>query len=329
MSVPETKRGERLAAALDHFGLANAEATLLRHNENEIYDVRANARRFALRIHIPAEGFAPLPLCGAGETAKRRAEAELLAFLSEGGFHVQRPVPGRDGRLVQALPGGIPATLLNWIEGESFDAIFHKADIPDGAAFAAGRVAGRLDAFTKTAVRRFAARRLRYGERTLPVLGARLRAAREAGVLNEEQFADLLSALCAMAPRMRAAERETGLAVCHADISGGNLIWDGADASLIDFSLSGVASPYCDLAGMFASFTRENVRKALRAGFEDGYGKRTDLRLAEPYFALGILLFICLRFEAAKDWDWFPSALERWRRETFLPLVREESFLAL
>ncbi len=322
-------REARLNAALAQFGLAGAQVKLIRHNENEIYDVQAEERRFALRIHIPAEGFAPLPLCGADGFAKRRAEAELLLLLAENGFRVQRPVPGKDGKTVQTLPGGVPATLLCWLAGESFDALWKEADVPDGAAFAAGRAAGRLDVFTKDCVRRFASRRPHYGERTLPVLAQRLRAAREAGAVNDAQLAGLLAALAAMAPRMRAAERETGLCVCHADLSGGNLIWDGTDASPIDFSLSGLASPYFDLAGMFASFTRENVRKALLAGFEEGYGKRAELRLAEPYFALGILLFVCQRYEAAGDWDWFSSALARWLRETFLPLARGESFLAL
>ena len=103
---------------------------------------------------------------------------------------------------------------------------------------------------------------------------------------------------------------------------------DGENAALIDFSLSGIASPYFDLAGMFASFTREGVRKAILAGFEDGYEKRAEMRLVEPYFALGILLFICQRYEAAKHWDWFPGALVRWQKETFAPLTRGESFLA-
>ncbi len=328
MSQITDAREQRLSAALGLFGLAKAQASLISHNENEIYDVRIDVRRFALRIHIPAAGFAPLPLCAASEIAKRRAEAELLLLLSENGFPTPHPAPGTDGKTVQTLSGNIPATLLCYLAGESFDALWKQADVPDEAAFAAGRLAGRLDAFTKDYVRRFASRRPRYGARTLFVLEARLRAARESGVLNAAQLADFLAALAAMEPRMRAAERETGLCVCHADLSGGNLIWDGETAALIDFSLSGIASPYFDLAGMFASFTREGVRKAILAGFEDGYEKRAEMRLAEPYFALGILLFICQRYEAAKHWDWFPGALARWQKETFAPLARGESFLA-
>lgn len=317
----------RLEAALRLFGLEGAAFSLIRHNENEIYDVKTREGRRVLRVHAPAPGFEPLPLCRGNSFAQREAETELLLRLGDLGLRVQKPVPGLDGKPVQRLPDGTAATLLAWLPGESYDALWRGADIPEDAAYAAGRIAGEMDAFLHGETRAFFGRRPRYGLASFPVVEARLRAARAEGAINEGQLNTMLRALDAMKPRIRTAERATGLTVCHADMSAGNLIWDGTRAAPIDFSLAGIASPYLDIGMMFANFTRENVRRGLIAGFEDGYGKRARLRLAEPYYALGILLFICLRYRSAKDWDWFPAALERWCRECFLPLACGEPFI--
>lgn len=315
------------AAALKLFGVEGATASLIRHNENAIYDVRAQDARYALRIHAPAPGFDALALCGAGSLERRRAETEMLCFLHESGLRVQKPVAGLNGETVQLLPEGTAASLLCWLAGESYDAIWGDGDIPSDAAYAAGFAAGKLDALMRAQTPRFIPRRPYYGGEALTLVGQRLREALDAGVLEKERFEDMLAALEVMDGRIAQAEAEDGLTVCHADISSGNLIWDGKQAALIDFSLAGVASPHLDLAFLYANFTREGVRGEMRAGWEDGYGKRAQLWLAEPYYALGILLFIALRYQAAKNWDWFAGAQDRWCREVFRPLARGEAFL--
>lgn len=314
-------------SALARFALSGADFSLIRHNENAVYDVRADGRRYVLRIHAPAPGFEPLPLCDADSLRQRKAEMELLRFLKEGGLRAQTPVPGLDGDAVQRLDDGTPATLLEWAAGDSYDALWGDANLPESAAYAAGFAAGRLNALARGTTQNFARFRPRYGKGVLPIVDERLRAAHDAEVVNREQLAVMRAALGRMGPLMRGTEAETGLSLCHADISAGNLVWDGDAATLIDFSLAGIASPYLDLASLLTNFTRGRVRDGLCAGWEDGYGKRALLRLAEPYCALVIMLFLSQRYPAAKEWDWFPDALDGWTRDVFLPLARGETFI--
>lgn len=325
----EREKQEKLAAALSLFGLAGADCRPVRHNENAVYEISTNGARYALRIHASAAGFEPLALSSATDFEQRAAEAELLLLLRSGGFAVPEPCPGRDGAFVQSLPGGTLATLLTWLPGDSFDALWPEGDAAPEAAFAAGKTAGRLDAHTARFAPRFLQSRPRYGEEILPSVERQLRRAHSAGVLADEQLEALVRALGAMGPRMREAEDGTGLAVCHADLTAGNLIWHDGEAAPIDFSLAGAASPYMDLANLLANFTRPAVRRALLAGFEAGYGKRARLRLAEPYYALSIILFIAQKYPDAASWDWFPAALARWDRECFSPLAANEPFLAV
>lgn len=316
----------RRAQAQALFGLCGARCTPLRRNENDISLLEAQDR-YALRIHAPAPGFEPLPLCKATPAAQREAETALLLELREAGFCVQRPVPATNGELVPKLADGTPVTLLSWLAGESFDILFPDGDVPDAAAYAVGALAGRLNVVMARLAPRFSCVRPRYGENVVPLLAQRFEKARSLGVLEEKHLSALRGALAALGPRMREAEGETGLGLCHTDLSPGNFILNGAAVSPIDFSLAGIASPYLDLASLLANFTRPRVRGQLLAGFEAGYGKRAQLRLAEPYYALLIMLFIALRYREAKDWDWFPVSLSRWSEGCFLPLASGEAFL--
>ena len=49
----------------------------------------------------------------------------------------------------------------------------------------------------------------------------------------------------------------------------------------------------------------------------------------EPYFVLGVVLYIAGQYERAPEWDWFNSAVDRWRRDVFEPFAAgQDLFLA-
>ncbi len=317
--MPDTERAKR---ALELFGMSGDEISPIRENENLIFSVTQGCGRYALRIHQCAPGFDPMPFTAAPAKQQREAEGELLCCLDARGIRVQKPVRGPDGSFVQTeAESGALVTLLSWLPGETYNALYPEGDVPEDAAFAAGLAAGALDRTTNALVARFTPVRPRYGVNVLPITAERLRAAADAGDIGGEQLIDMLSALDAMAPRMRAAAAEHGVAVCHADISAGNLIYSEKKASLIDFSLSGISSPYMDLASLLSNFIRPDVRAVMAAGFEEGFGKKLQLRHAEPFFALQILFFISMLHGNATEWDWFPIACERWCRDVFRPFA--------
>lgn len=311
--------------ALACYGIAGAQTKLLRHNENEIYQVTLPGSRFALRLHRSAPGFVLPPYMPVGEKA-RESEMRVLIALQERGVALQRPVRDMHDRLVPVLPDGTPVTMLTWAEGEALDSLYPKG-LPESMAYAVGKTVGRLFALQQKNPLPRGLIRARYGADMLPGISKALRSALEFGAITAQQLAVMEAALAACAPRMAEAEAPFGVALTHADLAPGNMILQGEEIVLIDFSLSGFASPYMDLGSLLANFTRPGEAPALAAGWEEGSGLKAELALAEPYYALGIFLFLAARYENAKRWDWFPDAVKRWTDTVFEPLAKGERFL--
>ncbi len=334
-----------VSEALALYGLADAKAAPLRHNENELYRIDLPGKAFALRIHKSAPGFTAPDYVPQG-VAAREGELALLLALGERGMAVQRPVRDMHDRLVPTLKDGTPVSLLEWACGETLEALYPNG-LPEKAAFAVGEAAGRLFALQKEKPLPGDLLRPRYGPGMLAGIEEAIRRAREADALTKDAFEAIRRCLAACDPLLREAECRFGVSICHSDLSPGNMVYENGQITLIDFSLCGYASPLMDLGSLFANFTRAGEQPALLAGWEqasglnsarrntDGMypggisaGKNAAVALAEPYFAMGILLFIAARYENAPAWDWFPAAVERWTNTVFKPLARGERFLA-
>jgi len=55
--------------------------------------------------------------------------------------------------------------------------------------------------------------------------------------------------------------------------------------------------------------------------------KEVPLRYIEPFFALGVLLFIVCQHDKIYMQDWFGGAVERWRKIIFNPLINNKNFV--
>lgn len=317
---------ERLDEALGLYSLENSEPTLIRHNENEIYRI-LGGRVYALRIHESSKGFIPIDFARGTALEQRMAEMEILVYLRRHGVDVQRVVRTKNNELVGTLSDGVLTTLLEWADGESMDILWPEGDIPENAAFDAGATAAEITKIMSKYGERSLSSRAIYGASIVPRIAQRLEKAREADALSDECFGELIACLDAMPKRMKEAEEETGLTVVHADLSAGNLVWNGVRTVPVDFSLSGRASMYADLASLLASANRKDVRHNMLTGWESVYGKRTDLRLAEPYYALFVMLFIACRYSMRDEWTWFDDAVDSWCKTVFVPLIRGVRFI--
>ena len=111
----------KLNEALVMYDLKSPKACLIRHNENVTYKVIDGDKAYVLRIHQPADGFS-LKMIHAGfdRLDLIKSEMEIISDLADNtGISLQHPVHNRDGNVVSILACGTPATLLEWVEGET------------------------------------------------------------------------------------------------------------------------------------------------------------------------------------------------------------------
>lgn len=88
------------------WGLDPARITLAAQRENAVWRAEGPDGSHALRLHRP----------GYRSGDELRSELEWMAMLADGGLDVPRPVPSRNGRLVEDV-GGTMVDLLTWLPG--------------------------------------------------------------------------------------------------------------------------------------------------------------------------------------------------------------------
>lgn len=302
-----------LEQALDAYGLGGADARLLRHNENMTYRVERDGRRRLLRIHRPADGFDLGVLRSATPApAMIGDEMRLLALLAKTpASRTQRPVRNRDGEMVTLLDGGVPATLLEWVEGATLDA----APLTEATAFAMGTASGGLQP-------RLASLRLehryRYGEAMLGRMADVCAQAAARGLFEPEDARVLEETLRYIRSFFERSPRPRTLV--HADLSLSNLLDCGGVIVPIDFSLSGYCLPEMDVASLCGHFGDPALRRAVVRGWLEASGLALDGAAVDVCFCFQILLFVACQHERYAHEAWFAARMAAWREEYFRPL---------
>jgi Ser/Thr protein kinase RdoA (MazF antagonist) len=236
----------------------------LRLRENEVYEVSLSGRRAALRLHRR----------GYQSADAIRSELWWCAQLAGQGLPVPEAIDLPDGGHLAILAGGRMASVVDWVEGESFG----EAGVPlAGLAadqtqqhYALGRVLAQVHAATD---------RL-----TLPDWFTRPHWDRE-GLVGEAPLwgrfwehpalttreADILGAARDWLAVQLAADGDT-LGLIHADVLRENIIVNGNSLSLIDFDDSGFGFRAYDLGTVLSQNLYEPAYGEIRAALCDGYG---------------------------------------------------------
>ncbi|MBP7402239.1 MAG: phosphotransferase [Clostridia bacterium] len=301
--------------ALAAFGMPDAVPHLIRHNENRTYRVDTDRGSFCLRLKSPVEGF-DLDVFDGEPEALLRGEIALIESVGRRtDIPVQRPVRTPDGDPVARLPDGTLASLLGWLDGETYkDAETRTAPM----LRAAGEALGRLKAASRTLPGLDKIVRCDYGPALIARLDARIASAGD--TLPADDITSVRRTLEAVIRAMEADNAAGGRTVAHADPGLGNLVWTGGSAGLIDWSLSGTAPGHMDIGGLMGAVSDREEQRLLLEGYERIAG-RTDRRALDACFTLSVLLFVCCQHSRAREWDWFFPALQRWRETIFDPFV--------
>jgi len=270
----------------------DATVRLINLSENATYLVESpGGFRMVLRLHRD------------GYHSRRAIECELAwmaALASEGGVATARPIPGRDGALIQERGGGGLAprrmVMFEFLAGTEPD--------PDQDLVAPfrqlGAVAAKTHLHTISWVRPHPFERLVWDDETVFGPHATWGDWRAAPGLDVESIARLEAAEMLVRERLAAYGRGTdSYGLIHADMRLANLLIDGGRTRLIDFDDCGFGWFMYDFAAGI-SFMEDDPRvPALRAAWLEGYRAVRPLSAADE---VEIDSFIMLRRMALLAW---------------------------
>jgi Ser/Thr protein kinase RdoA (MazF antagonist) len=267
-------------AALAPWGLSQAALTFVAGRENQVFRVRSPAGDFALRIRRP----------GYRSDAELLSELQWMAALDQAGLPVPRPLPSRQGRLLEAV-GSHRVDLLHWLPGrplalDDAPAVFRRLGYEMARLHAASDAWARPPGFTRCAWNLEGL----LGE--APVWGRFWqnptldRPARQ----RLEAFRDLaVQVLQRQAPAL-----DQGL--IHADLVRENVLLDGPRIVLLDFDDGGFGYRLFDLATSLLKNLDEPQYPALQGALLTGY------RAVRPIDTALLDLFIALRAATYVGW---------------------------
>ncbi len=281
----QVRRLRRLAqAALQYYGLADAQFKLVVHSENTTFRVDAPhaipgktvtgglyvANRFLLRIHLP--GY---------QSAESIASelAWLAALRAEAGLAVPEPVPTLQGELLaQASAPGVPeqriCSLLRWMEGR-----FYKRRPRLAHLTAMGQLIARLH---------------NHAARWRLPPGFTRRHCDWDGLFGDDAGFNLCGQTWALLPRpyydvfrlvadqarsaMRQLEQETDArGLIHADLDMSNVLFYNGAARAIDFDDCGFGYWVYDLAAVLHEYLGYENWLAFRDALLCGYARLRPL----------------------------------------------------
>jgi len=271
---------------------ADATARLINLSENATYLVEARSGfRAVLRLHRD------------GYHSRRAIECELAwmaALDREGGVETARPIPGRDGTLIQEQGGaGLSPrrmVMFEFLDGEEPD--------PDQDLVAPfrqlGAMAAKTHLHTITWIRPEPFERLVWDDEMVFGRRATWGDWRDAPGLDTDSISILEAAEILVRDRLADYGRqEDRYGLIHADMRLANLLIDGGRTRLIDFDDCGFGWFIYDFAAGISFMEAHPQVPALRAAWLDGY---RDVRPLSDADEAEIDSFIMLRRMALLAW---------------------------
>lgn len=305
-----------LKETLLQYGMQDASAELIRHNENMTFKVDG---RYLLRIHKHVEGFHTASIYNdINRIEIYQEELNFLKFLRTHGINVQIPYPNKNDELVTILSDGTAATMLTWLPGR----ILEKNEVEPDLCVQIGEMVGKLHQQACLCPKLSA---LQYNDALCDRLKQTIYIKKEEGAWNELHTQSMANALDFIAGKLHDFRNDAILT--HADLSLSNIILTDTGLVPIDFSLFGYCHPMMDLASLFCNINGLENRRAMAAGYRSADGNIV-ITMLDCCFALNILLSIVLHCNWWPKNDWFLSRLERWCREVFTPLAHKEALFS-
>jgi len=293
--------------ALTHYKMKFSDLQFLRKNENIVFSVSSGNKKYVLRIHRPVDGF---NTGSSNPTENLAGEIAILKRLSERApFPVQKPILTKDGSFFCMAGENIPASLLEWLDGEPL------ASDPKGKH---AHALGRLAAGIHIALSDFDAPRPSYGKDRIVEMKSEIESAEKLGHINAAQCAvclDTLTEIDSVMSELDCMPRAKSL--IHSDLGFGNIIVTSKGLAPIDFSLSGYGYAAQECGMLASNYTNTDHWHEICKGYHDVSGITIDPHHLDSFFSMSVLLFITSQHSRFCKDDWFPSAMDRWCNTCF------------
>jgi len=314
------------AAALQRYGLVDAECELIRHNENGAFAVtdRRSSDRFLLRVHEPASA----NLRGIQHTFEGlTGEMAILRACRQGtGLPLQQPVANLAGEYVTTVndyANGFSAlcTLLTWIDGAQLDqADPAAAGLIDGL----GQAAWSMHSWSRAWLPDAPLVRPVYDAAKYRHFVDRIGLGEAVGLLTEGDKAvirDTMDAVTMIFAAQSRAPQTWGL--IHADLKPDNVIVVGDRPVPIDFCFAGYGYYLFDVGGALPSF-KPHLRRPYVEGYQRAAGRAftaAEWRMIDACFVLAILGGIGFSITNPKAHEWIARRMPAWIAGYFVPFV--------
>lgn len=315
------KETQMVQEALQFYPFQNAEFSFIRHNENITCKVTADGNSYVLRIHDPMEGFS-LKLFEQGLAEPLiRGEAELLLHLSKTApFPVQKPVANKFGDYISILSCGVPAQLLQWVDGETLAG----EDITQYA-----EELGTLAAQINSAAQGFTGERISYSYELVQRMKSEFAVAKEKSHITPEEASVCCSALTVIAHIMTELDKQpNSKCLIHADLSTDNILKTSAGLAPIDFSLSGFGYRAQECGMLAFSYNSEAEREIVRISYEKASGVEIKRQHMNAFGIFSILSFIAAQHDRYFLENWFQESMKNWTSTLFADLLNELAIIS-
>lgn len=274
---------ELAAAALEHWGISDADIELLKYRENAVYSIvdTNTGTKYAMRIHR----------AGYHSDDALRSELQWMVALAEADIKVPPIIPTTNGELFvtvehDSVPEPRQVDMLGWVEGEQIGTIENDQAFDADAAkqnyYIAGQLLARIhnQAESWTLPKGFTRRY--WDEEGVMGDNAHFGCFWKLGLLSDEQREMLLNTRESVRQRLEAFGKSPDrFGLTHADFLPENLLADGDDMRIIDFDDCGFGWHMMDIATTLFFLTGEDSFDLARDAMVAGY--RTERQLPDEH----------------------------------------------
>ncbi|MDE6128577.1 MAG: phosphotransferase, partial [Lachnospiraceae bacterium] len=249
------------------------------------------------------------------------SEIELLLHLSETApFPVQKPVPNRFGEYISILSCGVPAELLQWVDGETLAG-------EDIAQYA--EELGTLAAQINSAAQGFMGERISYSYSLVQRMKSEFAAAKEKSHITQEEASVCCAVLTAIEHIMAELDKQpNSKCLIHADLSTENILKTAEGLAPIDFSLSGFGYRAQECGMLAFSYDSEAEREIVRTSYEKASGVEIKRQHMNAFGVFSILAFIAAQHDRYFTESWFQESMKSWTSTLFADLLNELAIMS-